>query len=139
MDLTRAERLVPILRIVDPIVTKLLCARRHPDAKRLGEALQRLLGNAECLEARIADPDRQPGIGGDPRVCGRIDIRCQPAEKCATRLSIVDAQEHVSAEVRRRPGPEDRRLDLLQVERRRARRRIPTDGFLWGQHGRIPS
>ena len=57
-------------------------------------------------------------------------MRCEPAEELAARLSIVDAQEHVSAEVRRRPRPEDGRLDLMQVERRRVtskhcRRRIP--------------
>ena len=48
-------------------------------------------------------------------------MRCQPAEKLAAGSSIVDAQEHVSAEVRRRPRPEYGRLDLMQVERRRSR------------------
>ena len=46
-------------------------------------------------------------------------MRRQPAKELAARLSIVDAQEHVSAEVRRRPLPEDGRLDFVQVERRR--------------------
>ena len=46
-------------------------------------------------------------------------MRCQPAQQLATRLSVVDAQRHVRAEVRRRPQPEDGRLDLMQVERRR--------------------
>src|SRR5262249_24093979 len=41
MDLTGAERLVPILRIVDSIVAKLPCTGGHADAKRLGKALQR--------------------------------------------------------------------------------------------------
>ena len=51
-------------------------------------------------------------------------MRGEPAEEFAARLSIVDAQEHVSAEVRRRPGPENGRLDLMQVERRRVQRKI---------------
>jgi hypothetical protein len=37
MDLTRAERLLPILRIVDPIVAKLPGTRGHADAKRSGK------------------------------------------------------------------------------------------------------
>ena len=53
-------------------------------------------------------------------------MRCQPAEELAARLRIVDAQEHVSAEVRRRPRPEDGRLDLVQVERRRCEGRTDT-------------
>ena len=51
-------------------------------------------------------------------------MRCQPAEELAARLSIVDAQKHMSAEVRRRPRPEHGRLDLVQVERRRVQRKI---------------
>src|SRR6188472_4529612 len=117
MDLTRAERLVPILRIVDPIVAKLLCTRRHPDAKCLWKALQRLLGKSERFEARVGDPDVQPGIGCDPRVCGRIDIRCQPTEERSARLSILDAQEHMRAEIRRRSRSKDGRLDVVQLER----------------------
>ena len=57
MDLTCAERLVPILRIVDAVVPELPGARRHPDAERLGEALQRILRDAERFEARIADSE----------------------------------------------------------------------------------
>ena len=57
-------------------------------------------------------------------------MRCEPAKELAARLRIVDVQEHVSAEVRCRPRPEDGRLNLVQVERRRVqskdlRRRIP--------------
>src|SRR5262249_850048 len=60
------------------------------------------------------------------------------ADELAARLRIVDAQEHVGAEVRRRPRPKHGRLDFMQVEFRRARRKILADGFLSGQHGRIP-
>ena len=66
-------------------------------------------------------------------------MRCEPAEEFAARLSIVDAQEHVSAEVRRRPRPEHGRLDFVQVERRRVQRKIGGGGFRDGQHGRILS
>ena len=65
-------------------------------------------------------------------------MRCEPAEEFAARLSIVDAQEHVSAEVRRRPLPQDGRLDLVQVERRRVRRKIRGGGFLWRTTWRHP-
>ena len=132
VDLTFAVRRVPILRIVDAFVPELPGARRHPFAERLGEALQRLLRNAERLKARIADPDRKPGIRRVPPARCGIDVRCQPAEERAARLSIVDAQKHVSAEVRRRPLPENGRLDLMQVERRRLRRKTLADGFLYG-------
>ena len=53
-----------------------------------------------------------------PPTGGGINVRCQPPKKLATGLSIVDSQEHVSAEVRRRPRSEYGRLDLGQVERR---------------------
>src|SRR5262245_36507931 len=68
VDLARPERLVPRLRIVDAVVAELLCARRHPDAESLGEALQRVLGNAERFEARIADPDIQPSLSRVPPI-----------------------------------------------------------------------
>jgi hypothetical protein len=40
MNFSRAERRVPILRVVDALVPQLPGTRRHPDAKRLGEGLQ---------------------------------------------------------------------------------------------------
>src|SRR4029453_16387155 len=119
MDLTRAERLVPILRIGDPIVAKLLCPCGHADAKRLGEALQRFLREPERLEARIADSDLQPGSRRAPPIRRGGEMRCQPADESPAGSSIVDAQEYMSAEVRRRPRPEHRRLDFFQLERRR--------------------
>ena len=91
MDLARTERLVPILRIVDAVVAELLRARRHPDAECLGEALQRILRDAERFKARIADSEIQPGIGRIPPIRGGSDMRCEPAEDFAARLSIVDA------------------------------------------------
>ena len=42
-------------------------------------------------------------------------MRCQAADEFPARSSIVDAQEYMSAEVRRRPRPEDGRLDFMQV------------------------
>src|SRR5882672_2236517 len=136
MDLTLAERLLPIPRIVDPIVAKLLCTRGHADAKRLGEALQRLLRKPERLEARIADSDLQPGSRRIPPIRRGSDMRCQPADEFPARSSIVDTQEYMSTEVRRRPRPEDCRLDLMQVERRRGRRNIAAEGFRDRRHGR---
>src|SRR5262245_8026732 len=64
-------------------------------------------------------------------------MRCQPPEELSTRTSIVDAQDHVRAEVRSRPGPEDGRLNLIQLERRRGRRRNFARRFLDGQHVRV--
>ena len=46
-------------------------------------------------------------------------MRGESPQELAARPSIVDAQEHVRAEVGRRPVPEDGRLDLIQLERRR--------------------
>ena len=122
VDLAGAERRIPILRIVDAFVAELPGASRHAHAERLGEALQRLLRQPERFQARIADSDRQPGIDRIPPMRGGADMRCEPAEELPACFSIVDAQEHVSAEVRCRPRPEDHRLDLIQVERRRGRR-----------------
>src|SRR4029077_356244 len=119
MDFSLAERWIPGLWVVGALVPELRGARRHPDAERLGETLQRVARNAERLEARIADPDEQPGIVRAPPARGGIDMRRQSAEEFATRSSIVDAQEHMRAEVRSRPLPEDGRLDFMQVERRR--------------------
>ena len=53
-------------------------------------------------------------------------MRCQPTEELAAGSSIVDAQEHVRAEVWRRPLPENGRLDFVQLERRRTRRTLPS-------------
>src|SRR4026208_2448278 len=79
MDLARAERFLPVLRIVDPLVAKLPCARGHADAKRLGETLERFLREPERFEARIADADLQPGRRGIPPVRRGGDMRRQPA------------------------------------------------------------
>ena len=62
-------------------------------------------------------------------------MRCQPAENARPSFSVVNAQEHVRAEVRRRPLPEHGRLDLMQVETRRVRRNIAADGFLTDDMG----
>ena len=132
VDLSLAKRLVPILWIVDAFVSELPGSRRHPFAKRFGKALQRISRDAEGLKTGVADPDRNPGIRRVSPTRGGIDIRCQPAQEPAARLSIVDAQKHVGAEVRRRPLPEDGRLDLMQLDHRRVRRNIPADGFLCG-------
>src|SRR5262245_3070691 len=64
-------------------------------------------------------------------------MRCEPADEFAARLSIVDPKEHVRTEIRRRPRPQHGRLDLVQLECRRARRTILTGGFHCGRHGRI--
>jgi enoyl-CoA hydratase/carnithine racemase len=63
-------------------------------------------------------------------------MRCQPPDELPARSSIVDAEEYVSAEVRRRPRPENGRLDFLQVEGRRGRRNSAADGFGDRRHGR---
>src|SRR5262249_55477813 len=106
MDLTRAERPLPVLRIVDALVAELPGARRHPNAERLGKACQRSTRNPERREARVTDRDRQPGVRGAPPVGGGVDIWCEPAQEVAARPGLVDAQEHVRAEVGRRAMPE---------------------------------
>src|SRR6185437_5262310 len=47
MDLAGTVRLFPVRRIVDADIAKLLGARGHPHAERLGETLQRLPGEPE--------------------------------------------------------------------------------------------
>jgi hypothetical protein len=74
--------------------------------------LQRILRDAERLKAAIADPDRKPGIRRAPPTLGGTDVRDQPPQKRAASMSIVDAQKHVRAEVRRGPLSEDGCLDL---------------------------
>src|SRR5215469_14596677 len=64
-------------------------------------------------------------------------MRYQPTEAFTTRSSSVDAQEHVSAEVRRRPLPEDGRLDFMQIECRCWRRRISGGSFMNGHRPTI--
>jgi hypothetical protein len=66
-------------------------------------------------------------------------MRYQTAKQLAARLRIFDVQCNVRAEIGRRPQPEHGRLDLVQVEHRRLRRRIRVAGFLAGQHGGILS
>src|SRR5262249_19694067 len=139
MDLPGAERLLPILRIVEPIVAKLPCTRSHADAKRLGKAVQRFLRQPERLEARIADADLQPGRRRIPPVRRGGDMRCEPPDEFPAGPSIVDTQEYMSAVVRRRPRPENGRLDFVQLERRRQRRNIVAEGFRDRRHGRSPA
>jgi hypothetical protein len=122
VDLTGAERLFPALRIVDAHVAELPGAGRHPDAERFGEALQRFLWNAERFEAGVADSDRQPRIGLAPPIRRGGNVKGEPADRFPARLRIVDAQEHVRAEVRRRPQPQHGRLDFMQVEHGRGHR-----------------
>jgi hypothetical protein len=87
-------------------------------AKYLGEALQRILGNTERYKAGISGPERQPGTGRIPPAGRGIDMRNQSAERAA-RLGVVDAKQHMRAEIRCRPLPKHGRLDLIQLDRRR--------------------
>src|SRR5262245_42540339 len=118
MDFTFAVRQVPILRIVGGFVPELPSARRHPHTESIGETLERILRQAKRRKPLEADPDCKPGIIRRPPVRSRINMRCESAEKFAARLSMFDTQEHMGAEIRRRPLPQDRRLYLVQVERR---------------------
>ena len=92
MDLTRAVRLVPMLRIVDTVVAELPGPRRHPDAERLGKALQRLPGQAQRFEAGIADCDRHPGVGR-----GRPVLRKNPRTASAGARNARPAPSLVHA------------------------------------------
>ena len=56
-----------------------------PTRNASGKLCSESCGNAERLEARVADPDRQPGIGRAPPVRGGIDMRYQPADELAAR------------------------------------------------------
>src|SRR5262245_2632866 len=129
--------LIPIAGIVDAIVAKLSCTRSHSDAKRFREALQRLLWDAKRLEARVCNADVQPRVVRDAQTLRRIDIRLEPAHEVAARQGIVDAQQHMCAEVGRRPRPDQGRLDLMQVERRH-RRTIAVDRLPDSRHGTRP-
>src|SRR5262249_2482346 len=129
VDLTFAEFLVPVLRIVDAVVPELPGARRHSCAELLWEALQRTLRKTERFKTRIRYPDPQPGISRGRPARGGIDEGRQPAEEFAARLSIVDAQERVSAEIRRWPLPENGRLNFMQFESRRAGLNTLVDGY----------
>ncbi len=66
-------------------------------------------------------------------------MRCEPVEEMSACSSIVHPQEHMRAEVRRRPGPQHGRLYFVQLECRRTRRTILSDGFRYGQHEGILS
>src|SRR5262249_26971833 len=81
VGLTFAVLAVAILRIVKASIPELLSARRHSFAKRLGEALQRILGEAERLKACIGDSDGQPSIGRVPPIRRGSDVRCEPAKE----------------------------------------------------------
>src|SRR5262249_49882987 len=78
-------------------------------------------------------------LGRIPPIRRGGDMRCEPADELAACSRIVDAQEHVCAEVRCRPRSEDCRLDFLQVECRCVYRRIGTGRFIEGQHKRLLS
>ena len=55
---------------------------------------------------------------------------CETPQEFPARFRIVDAQEHMCAEVRRWPGPQHGRLYFVQLECRRTRRTIlPADSL----------
>jgi hypothetical protein len=59
----------------------------------------------------------------------------QPSKERPACLGLVDAKQHVRSDVGRRPRPENGRLNLMQLQHGRGRRK--TDWFLYGRHHRI--
>ena len=83
MNLSAAERLVPILRIVLAAVEKDVGARRHSYSKRLRKALQRLLRHAQRHQAGIADRYCNPGVRSFPPIGRGSDMRREPSQELA--------------------------------------------------------
>src|SRR5262249_31883767 len=134
--LTGAELRLPCLGRIDAVIAEFVGACGHADAERLWKALQRVFRNTQRLKARVTDTDGKPGIPRIPPVHGRGDMRRQPAQEGAARFGIVDTKKDVRADIGGGPWPQDRGLDLVEFERRRARGSARADGFSNG-HGRL--
>src|SRR5262249_28144756 len=113
VDLACAKRSIPILRVVRAFISKLLGTRRHSRTKSFRKTLQRLLRQAQCFEPGVCDTQPKPRVARIPPAGGGIDMGSQAAQKLATNVRIVHAQEDMRAVIRRRPLAKDRRLNIV--------------------------
>ena len=113
----RAERLLPVLRAALADVAELGRARRHPLPELRREAVERVLRHAERLETVIGEGDGDPGV---VRRIGRrpagVDDRVQPPHQLPSRRAVVDAEQQVGADVRRRSLVQRAALDVVELE-----------------------
>ena len=117
VHLRASERLLPVLRAALAVVAEVRRARRHPLAELRREAVERGLRHPEGLQAVIREGDGDPGI-----VCGirggpsGVDDPVQAANQLASVGPVVDAQQEVRPDVRRRALMERPGLDVVQLE-----------------------
>ena len=92
-------------------------ARRHPLAELRCEAVQRGLRHSQRLQAVVGERDGDPGVlrGIRGRRAG-VDDPLQPPYQLASGGAIVDAKQHVGADVRRGTFVERPCLDVVQLE-----------------------
>ena len=98
-----SKRLFPIGRAAVADVAQLGRAGRHalPELRR--EAVQRLLGHAQRLQALVGEGNGDPGAAGGVRSGpAGVDHRVQPPQQLPPGPAVVNAQQQVGADVGRR-------------------------------------
>ena len=117
VHLGAAERLLPVLRTALANVAQLRRAGGHPLAKLRREAVQRSLRDSQRLQSVVGERDRDPGVvrgivGGR----ARVDDVVQPPDQFAPGGAVIDAQQHVAADVGRGPLVQCSALDVVELE-----------------------
>ena len=117
MDVRRAERLLPVRRAALADVAELGCACRHPLPKLGREAVERVLRDAERLEALIRERRGDPGaVCRVLRGLARVDEPVQTPHQLPPRRTVVDPQEEVGADVGSRPLVQRAALDVVELQ-----------------------
>ena len=112
-----AERLLPVLGAALADVAQLGRAGRHPLAELRREAVERVLRHAERLQPLVGEGDGDPGVvRGIGRRASRVDHGVQPPHQLASGGAVVDAQQQVGADVRRRSLVQRAALDVVELE-----------------------
>lgn len=117
VDIGCSERRLPVLRRALADIAQEFRPRCHALLELLREAVERGLRDSEGLEAL------ERGSRADPRllvttrrVGGGGECRQQPSQQLPACLRLVDAEQDVDPDVRRRPGVQRAVLDVRQLE-----------------------
>ena len=117
VDVRDPERLFPVFGGALSDITQHTRARGHALLERQWETVERVLRNTQRLEAleseRGADPSLVTGIG---RVGSVGERRNEPPQQLATGASVVNSEQDIDANVRRRPGMQGAFLDIVQFK-----------------------
>ena len=101
VDVTGAERPLPVLRTAVADVAQQRRAGRHPLSELRREAVERALRDPERLQPVVGEGDRDPGVVGRiGRGSSAVDDVLQSPDELAPGGAVVDAEQQIRPDVR---------------------------------------